>query len=772
MFRLGLRLTLQSSKEALVRLALTAVAISIGVVLLLAMLADFHAFQVTSRRPAWETTSAATAQGDETTRALWNYSESIYKGQFIEQVRFAALGSNAPLLPGLQKNPLAGQYYVSPALQELLQTVSYDTLGARFSGQEAGVIGDGALANPGQLVIYMGYDAATLRAIPNTITIDQIAKHAASSGTTNIYRLAFGFGLIILLFPLLIFINTATRLAAARREERYAAMRLIGATPRQISTIAATDAVVSALFGSILGVLMFLLVRPAIANVSLSGVQFFAGYVTPTIFGYIGILALVPLASAAAALFSLRRVQISPLGVSHKATSKPPTIQRAIPLLIGVPIFLVPVILQSSALKGQTSQHVSLVPEYIGLLLIMVGLITGGSWLTLKATALVGKISKSAATLLAVRRLSDNPKAAFRSVSGVVLAVFVGSAIAILIPTINRAQSPAGGTSLNSVLRVSYVGGMQSPGLDQTAATKLITGIKQFNGVSVVPIYMNPDFAAPGRQGPDSGPMAPPSGISANDSVVSCADLAHIPALGTCANGTTAVAVDAGQLMSGDNPLAIYKSLPLASSSSISSNRNIKTLATTGLLISSSDSDTLEKVRTYLTNYSLTSPSSEGRTFLTGWQMGSFEAQTFAEIAQIRNNDASNVEKIVLAGMLITLIVASCSLAVTVGGSVIERKRPFTLLRLSGVSNGTLYKVILLESLIPLIAASVVAALTGIGIMRPVIKSLVTPGTPIANPNAAYYASMGVGLLIAIAVISTTLPLLKRLTRPEDAQFE
>ena len=38
-----------------------------------------------------------------------------------------------------------------------------------------------------------------------------------------------------LLFPVLIFIGTATRLSAARREQRFAAMRLVGATPRQIS---------------------------------------------------------------------------------------------------------------------------------------------------------------------------------------------------------------------------------------------------------------------------------------------------------------------------------------------------------------------------------------------------------------------------------------------------------------------------------------------------------------------------------------------------------
>jgi cell division protein FtsX len=53
-----------------------------------------------------------------------------------------------------------------------------------------------------------------------------------------------------LLFPVLIFIGTATRLTAARREQRFAAMRLIGATPRQVSVISAVESTVAAVAGT------------------------------------------------------------------------------------------------------------------------------------------------------------------------------------------------------------------------------------------------------------------------------------------------------------------------------------------------------------------------------------------------------------------------------------------------------------------------------------------------------------------------------------------
>jgi hypothetical protein len=50
MLRLGLRLTLRSGREALVRLCITAAAVAVGVALLLGVLAEFHAFQANANR--------------------------------------------------------------------------------------------------------------------------------------------------------------------------------------------------------------------------------------------------------------------------------------------------------------------------------------------------------------------------------------------------------------------------------------------------------------------------------------------------------------------------------------------------------------------------------------------------------------------------------------------------------------------------------------------------------------------------------------------------
>jgi ABC-type antimicrobial peptide transport system permease subunit len=159
-------------------------------------------------------------------------------------------------------------------------------------------------------------------------------------------------------------------------------------------------------------------------------------------------------------------------------------------------------------------------------------------------------------------------------------------------------------------------------------------------------------------------------------------------------------------------------------------------------------------------------------TDLTSWQMGQLEPETFGEVALIRNNDDTNIERVVFAMLALTLLIAGCSLAVTVGGSIVERKRPFTLLRVSGAAASTLRRVVLLEALLPLLAASVVAALVGVAVARPLVAALLPRYTHVAFPGPTYYLTLGVGLLVAIGVILLTLPLLGRVTQPEKVRFE
>ena len=777
MYWLGLQLILKGGREALVRFLLTTFAVAVGVTILLGVFADFHAFQKTSNRPSWESTSGTPVSStpvSPTDALLWNYSKSIFKGQTIEQLAIASLGANAPLPPGISALPKAGDFYASPALAKLLQTVPKNELGDRFPGRQVGTINKQALSFPNELAIYVGRTIPEMTQLRGTIKVTHIATQAQLQGTTDIYREAFGVGALAVLFPLLILVTTATRLAAARREERYAAMRLIGATPGQINVVASVDAIVGSLAGAIIGSLVFLAIRPLVANISFSGVKFFSEYVTPTIWGYIVMIIGVPVVAALASLISLRRVRISPLGVSRKSAPKKPGMWRLLPLVAGILLF------PYAAAHISSSTNSSPLLLMTGFLLIMIGIVLSGPWLTMQVTKVLARFARSASSLLAARRLSDNPKGAFRTISGLVLAVFVGSVVSVLIPALNAAQNPSGKSSLNDVLRVSYELGPESAGLTPAASAELVSKLESYPSTVVTPIYSNPTFLAFVKSsvtadGPDRHTTPNPDVRPPDNSIMSCATIRQMRVLGSCPVGTTAITVDSSDLLSSDNPLFIYKSLPLVTSSSPTSSADPNTLSLVGLLIKSASPGTLEQIRTYLTIYNSTHTTvpEDGAGALSA--SGVSEPETIGEIAAIRNNDNTNVERAVLAVIALTLITAGCSLAVTVGGSLVERKHPFTLLRVSGVSLGTLYKVILLEAALPLIIASAFAAGIGLGVGIPVIKTLLKTYAPAGvplHPSAGYYVALGVGLVAALLLVLVTLPVLRNMTKPEDARFE
>src|SRR5581483_7961535 len=106
--------------------------------------------------------------------------------------------------------------------------------------------------------------------------------------------------------------------------------------------------------------------------------------------------------------------------------------------------------------------------------------------------------------------------------------------------------------------------------------------------------------------------------------------------------------------------------------------------------------------------------------------------------------------------------------AVTVGGSLVERKRAFTLLRVTGTPTSTLYRVVFAEAVLPLVAATVVAAGIAYLIAALTVGKLAPAGTPVPVPGHAYFLTMGTGLIAALLVILVSLPLLGRLTGPDQ----
>ncbi|MGA4987900.1 FtsX-like permease family protein [Nonomuraea bangladeshensis] len=760
-FWLGLRLALRGGREGAVRLALVGAAVALGVTVLLSTLALFNAFRVTAERPCWECTTgsapAGWALGATPGAVLWNHRQDSYAGRPIKRLDVAVLdpGTPAPAMPGLPALPAAGRFYVSPALADLMAAVPREQLADRFPGARAGLVGRAALSGPDDLVAVVGRTPAELAGMAGTVAVDTVADDPPADDMTALYEHGFGIAAIGLIVPLLVLIGTATRLAAARREARFAAVRLAGATARQINAIASADAALGALLGALAGVALFQAVRPALAGVAVTGSRFFPDVVAPTAPQYAAVVAGVPLA----AVWSLRRVRITPLGAARRTRASSPGWWRVLPLLAGLGLFAGP------AFAGGGREPDPVLAD-AGLALVMVGLVVAGPWLTMLAARLAARLTRGAATLLAARRLAADPKAAFRSVNGIVLAVFIGTAVAGIVPAVVSGQRAAGGGTLNEVMRVPFGYADAAPGrpLHPDEADELLAEVAAHPGVTVLPIYRRTP-----AQEPLTGPLPCDPGPGCRldfmlGHVVECDDLARFPALGACPAGARAVAADFNRLLTSDNLLSVDRNLPIVDPTSPAAPAGAGKPASGGrslaaVLIRTGDPAVRERIRTSLTPYVAGSGSAE-------------TPLTFAEVARFREVLLDQVERVALAIVALTLLVAGCGLLVAVAGGVVERRQPFTLLRLSGTPTRTLSTVVVLETAVPVLLAALVAAVAGFGVAGPVIDQLAIKSAPAALPGTGYLLTVGGGLLAALLIVLAGLPLLKRVTAPDNARFE
>ncbi|HLK41961.1 MAG TPA: FtsX-like permease family protein, partial [Thermoleophilia bacterium] len=272
MTRIGVRLAI-ASRDGILRLVVIAGAVAIGVGLLLVSLAGINGVHTQAQRTAWLTSSDHNLRpsvNEATADPLWAMaSEDQYRSSPIERVDLAPTGPRSPVPPGIPALPGPGQYYASPALSRLLKSTPKTELGDRYPGQQIGTIGPSALASPDSLVIIIGHSAADLssQGARQIRSFETAASGAPGDAHPGRMQLILAVVAGALLIPVLLFIAAATRLAAARREERFAAMRLVGATPHQVSIIAAVEAVFASGAGVVGGFGLFFALRPLVAKI-------------------------------------------------------------------------------------------------------------------------------------------------------------------------------------------------------------------------------------------------------------------------------------------------------------------------------------------------------------------------------------------------------------------------------------------------------------------------------------------------------------------------
>jgi hypothetical protein len=761
--RLGLRLAVSGGREAVVRLVILAAAVGIGVGVLLTVVAAVNAVGVQNDRYAWLDTgtsaaSGSAASGGATTATgrepLWLlFTTDLFDSQRLYRVDVAATGPDSPVPPGIPRDPGPGQYYISPALSALLRSAPADELADRYPRRQAGLIGEAGLPSPDSLVIVVGRSRAQMSPLPgaaevtsfNTTPPSGCGNHATCVIRGGLTPKGIDFILsavtLALLLPVLIFIGTATRLSAARREQRFAAMRLVGATPRQVSVIAAVEAAVAAVVGVAIGFGLFFVLRVPLAAIPFTGQSFFPAELSLSLLDILVVAVGVPAAAAVAARLALRRVNISPLGVVRRVTPPPPRAWRVLPLLAGLAVLGIFVVHGKPA--SPTGQVLVFVP---GFALIMTGLVIAGPWLTMTgARVLAGRASRPSA-LIAARRLADDPRAAFRAVSGLVLALFIFTVAAALLATQNTKPRfvPDGAAAGNilvdqfSNITVDSAGNQVAVRSAPPPSATVLTRLRQISGVQGIV-----EFRADPRLQIQGSPAA----------VVSCAQLATTPGLGRCPARAAAAKVLASLIDIGggnlaevtwpaaDVPAGRLDSLPLASLD----------VATSG------SRPAIEQARTALEN-----------AYPTG--TGLPPPETIGETSAVSRTADGAYQQLADVIILTSLTIAGCTLATGVAGGVADRKRPFSLLRLTGARLAMLRRVITLESAVPLLAVAAVAIGAGFGASA--MYATMEMHLSLVSPGAAYYLLTAAGIGLALGLITATFPLLRRITGPETARSE
>ncbi|MGW6931898.1 FtsX-like permease family protein [Lentzea sp. NPDC054927] len=396
-------------RGAWARFAFTAAGVAVGVTVLMLCLTAQSALQGRSDRSAWQYTRADTpGSGD----VRWLTVTDYFRGEQMLRIHVADVDADSPQPPGFSL-PGPGEVVASPAMQRLFESTPDDQLDDRYPGEVVGTIPVDVLAYPEQLVAVVGGQ------VPGMFQVSGIAVEP-DHAFFMFARVLLGIAALLLLLPVAVFVAMATRIAAAQRERRLAALRLVGATRLQTASIAAGETGIAAVAGTVLGWLTCEGGRRWFASsLTYQGFHFHAADVRAPLF----VLVVVPLLAVAVSVISLHRVNIGPLGVLRRAAAKPPRALRVLPLVVGLGgLFLI------------TYTDVAGFDELTPLFLIatMVGVAVVGPWVCLQVGRLLARAS-SATTVLAARRIEHDPKASFRAASALVFAAFAATYLSGLV---------------------------------------------------------------------------------------------------------------------------------------------------------------------------------------------------------------------------------------------------------------------------------------------------------------------------------------------------
>ncbi|QQS01011.1 MAG: hypothetical protein IPK37_00420 [Austwickia sp.] len=286
--------------------------------------------------------------------------------------------------------------------------------------RRAGTPGDGSAVRGVEALAVTAYAVATAALL---VTLGGLhafwIRHlAAPTADSSAYVALAATATALLVVPILTLGGVAARLTLGRRDARLAALRLAGATSGQVGVMALADAAAQAALGAVLGVGGYALAIPGLALVSFQGRRLAAAELWLGAAPLLGACFSVVALAVASGLISMAGVVVGPLGVGRRTTPGRLRLWR-----LALAGGLLALWLFGTQLLGRAGLGV--------LLAVLAGVVAGVNLVGPLFVQLAGRgyarVARSAAGLVAARRIVDDPRATWRAVSVLGLAICVAA---------------------------------------------------------------------------------------------------------------------------------------------------------------------------------------------------------------------------------------------------------------------------------------------------------------------------------------------------------
>lgn len=661
--------------------------------------------------------------------------DATWRDKQIEVTNLAASGKNSPSFSGIS-NPNSGEYYISPGLEKIINEHPEDAIGTRFGTKLVGVIPDKYVTSPDELAVIRGVDLSQAKQLEESGTsiakLYQIPENSnpTASGYSEMLLIVLYLGIFILLFPVIILVSVATQLGGRQREARYASMRLVGATKAQTRRIMMVESLVASSIGIVVGILLYVIARPLVLDFKFQDMRFWPQEVAVSTNGAVGIIVATLIFTILVNWWAIRHVQTSPLGVIQKSSyRKQSHWWRLIPLLLGI----ITLLLGFLPMFDRQQNIVALL--ILGsVVMLMFGLVIAGPFVTRKISGWIGRHTRSAETLLGMKYISLNSRNVFRSVAGVVVALFAGSFFLACTSGVENLAAQSIADNGYSKLRADsvLVGGYVASNPFPEGQSEVFKKLDYVHSVTEIKV------------------------VSYSIAVIPCQVATEYTTI-QCPKDKTYLAInfdrqDLSKELYGSSETDIYNQIkdsnPYFTMSVVASNYLLK--------INYNDIDKLRSfvvahyMRDGVTNPFLFDGTDAQKPYVNPI------IDEFANLAYV--------------GIGITVLIAIVSLAISTIGALLERRRSLVTLRLGGMTVGGLKRVILIESLIPLLSVTIISAGLGLLVGFAMMYKLTT--TVHSVLSIAYLELFGGCIVMAIVAIVCILPSVKRIANPEAMQTE